>query len=154
LNVPRFEVKTVGVRRTVRTSQGLRVPVRTIGGRAPDCILVPAIGFKMPRPLEAALTRSDVRDAATALRHWAARGALMTAACIGTLVVAESGLLDREHATTTWWLAPLFRQRYPDVLLEDSRMVVQSGRVVTAGAALGHMDLALWLVRRESPQLA
>lgn len=33
-------------------------------------------------------------------------------------------------------------------------MIVKSGRVVTAGAALGHLDLALWLVRRVSPQLA
>jgi transcriptional regulator GlxA family with amidase domain len=78
----------------------------------------------------------------------------MSAACIGTFVMAESGLLDRQHATTTWWLAPLFRQRYPDVVLEDSHMIVQSGRFVTAGAALSHMDLALWLVRRASPQLA
>jgi transcriptional regulator GlxA family with amidase domain len=31
---------------------------------------------------------------------------------------------------------------------------VKSGRVVTAGAALSHMDLALWLVRSVSPQLA
>ena len=33
-------------------------------------------------------------------------------------------------------------------------MIVSSGRFVTAGAALGHMDLALWLVRQVSPQLA
>jgi transcriptional regulator GlxA family with amidase domain len=33
-------------------------------------------------------------------------------------------------------------------------MLVKSGRFVTAGAALGHMDLALWLVRGASPQLA
>src|SRR5262249_5265967 len=65
-----------------------------------------------------------------------------------------SGLLDRQRATTTWWLAPLFRERYPNVQLEDSHMVVRSGRMVTAGAALGHMDLALWLIRQTSPQLA
>jgi transcriptional regulator GlxA family with amidase domain len=104
--------------------------------------------------LEAALARSEVREAAAALRLWAERGALMSAACIGTFVMAESGLLDRQRATTTWWLAPLFRQRYPDVLLEESHMIVRSGRVVTAGAALSHMDLALWLVRRTSPQVA
>jgi transcriptional regulator GlxA family with amidase domain len=78
----------------------------------------------------------------------------MTAACIGTFVMAESGLLDGQRATTTWWLAPLFRTRYPRVVLEESNMIVKSGRVVTAGAALSHMDLALWLVRGISPQLA
>ena len=33
-------------------------------------------------------------------------------------------------------------------------MIVKSGRMVTAGAALSHLDLALWLVRGTSPQLA
>jgi transcriptional regulator GlxA family with amidase domain len=33
-------------------------------------------------------------------------------------------------------------------------MVVQSGQFVTTGAALSHMDLALWLIRQSSPDLA
>ena len=154
LGVPRFELKIVGVRKAVRTSQGLTVPVHAVGTRAPDCVVVPAIGFKMPGPLEAALARPDVQDAAAVLRQWSRRGATMTAACIGTFVMAESGLLDHHQATTTWWLAPLFRKRYPNVLLDESNMLVKSGRFVTAGAALSHMDLALWLVRGVSPQLA
>jgi transcriptional regulator GlxA family with amidase domain len=40
------------------------------------------------------------------------------------------------------------------VLLDESNMLVKSGRFVTAGAALSHMDLALWIVRDVSPQLA
>jgi transcriptional regulator GlxA family with amidase domain len=154
LSVPRFDVRMVGVRKAVKTSQGLSVPVQPVRMRTPDCVVVPAVGFKMPGPLEAALARPDVRDAASALRHWARRGATMTAACIGTFVMAESGLLDHHHATTTWWLAPLFRKRYPRVLLDESSMIVKSGRFVTAGAALSHMDLALWIVRSVSPQLA
>ena len=154
LAVTRFEPRIVGLRRVVKTSQGLAVPVRPAGTRAPDCVVVPAIGFKMPGPLEAALSRRDVRDAAGLLRRRARQGAMVTAACIGTFVLAESGLLDRQRATTTWWLAPLFRKRYPDVVLDESNMLVKSGRFVTAGAALGHMDLALWLVRSVSPQLA
>jgi transcriptional regulator GlxA family with amidase domain len=152
--VRRFEVQIVGVRKGVKTSHGLSVPVHAVGTSVPDCVVVPAIGFKMPGPLEAALARPDVRDAADALRFWARRGATMTAACIGTFVMAESGVLDHQHATTTWWLAPLFRKRYPDVLLDDSNMIVKSGRFITAGAALSHMDLALWLVRSVSPELA
>jgi transcriptional regulator GlxA family with amidase domain len=154
LAVSRFEVQIVGVRKAVKTSQGLSVPVDLKGWRTPDCAVVPAIGFKMPGPLESALARPDVRDAADLLRRWARRGATMAAACIGTFVMAESGLLDHHHATTTWWLAPLFRKRYPGVLLDESNMIVKSGRFVTAGAALSHIDLALWLVRGVSPKLA
>ena len=149
-----FKVRIVGLRKAVRTSQGFSVPVHAAGRGAPDCVVVPAIGFKMPGPLENALERPDVRDAAAALRHWARGGATMTAACIGTFVMAESGLLDGQHATTTWWLAPLFRKRYPAVLLDESNMIVKSGKFVTAGAALSHMDLALWLVRGISPELS
>jgi transcriptional regulator GlxA family with amidase domain len=79
---------------------------------------------------------------------------MMTAACVGIFVMAESGLLDHQRATTTWWLAPMFRQRYPSVSLDESNMIVKSGRFVTAGAALSHMDLALWIIRGVSPQLA
>lgn len=154
LAVPPFKVRIVGMRSAVKTSQGFSVPVHPAGRRAPDCVVVPAIGFKMPGPLEKALDRPDIRDAAAALRQWHRRGATMTAACIGTFVMAESGLLNGHHATTTWWLAPLFRKRYPTVLLDESNMIVRSGRFVTAGAALSHMDLALWLVRSVSPELA
>jgi transcriptional regulator GlxA family with amidase domain len=154
LTVPRFDVKIAGVRKAVKTSQGLTVPVNATGWRTPDCVVVPAIGFKMPGPLENALSRPDIQDAGASLRQWARRGAMMTAACIGTFVMAESGLLDHHHATTTWWLAPLFRKRYPLVLLDESNMIVKSGQFVTAGAALSHMDLALWLVRGVSPKLA
>jgi transcriptional regulator GlxA family with amidase domain len=72
----------------------------------------------------------------------------------GSFLLADAGLLDHCEATTTWWLAPLFRQRYPQVSLDESRMLVPSGRVVTTGALMGHLDLALWLIRRASPELA
>jgi transcriptional regulator GlxA family with amidase domain len=154
MDVDRFDVKIVAVRRRVRTSQGLLVPIPPADRRAPDCVVIPALGYKMPAPLERALSRPDVHDATQLLRDYARRDVTVAVACVGTFVLAESGLLNGHTATTTWWLAPLFRQRYPDVTLEDSSMIINSGPFVTAGAALGHMDLALWLVRRVSPQLA
>jgi len=154
LSGERFEIKIVAVTKSVKTSQGLTVPLEAIGARAPDCVVVPAIGFKMPEPLEAALARPDIQDAAALLEKWARKGAMITAACIGTFIMAESGLLDHQRATTTWWLVPMFRRRYPNVSLDESQMIVKSGRFVTAGAALGHMDLALWIIRGVSPKLA
>jgi transcriptional regulator GlxA family with amidase domain len=154
MGIAPFDVRIVGVRRSVRTAHGLRVPVHPIARRIPDCVLVPAIGFKMPGPLTAALLRPDIRDAGEALERWDRHEVVIAAACIGTFVLAESGLLDGHRATTTWWLAPMFRERYPNVTLDDSSMLIRSGRFITAGAALSHIDLALSIVRDVSPQLA
>jgi transcriptional regulator GlxA family with amidase domain len=101
-----------------------------------------------------ALGRRDVKEAKIQLQKWHAKGAHIAASCIGSFILADAGLLEHCEATTTWWLAPLFRQRYPNVALDESRMLVPSGRVVTTGALMGHLDLALWLIRRASPQLA
>jgi transcriptional regulator GlxA family with amidase domain len=115
---------------------------------------MPAILHMGPESLVQALASKEVREAGAVLRKWSGRGALTATACVGTFVLAESALLDGEEATTTWWLSPLFRQRYPRVRLDESRIIVQSNAVVTAGAALSHLDLALTLIRRASPELA
>ena len=154
-DTPRFDVRLVGVRARVRSAQGFSVPVQPAAlCPRPDGVVVPALGAKTPEPLLAALARADVADAMRVLQGWAAEGTQVAAACIGTFVAAEAGLLDGHAATTTWWLAPLFRQRYPRVRLDSSRMLVASGTRVTVGAALSHIDMALWLVRQASPELA
>lgn len=150
-----FEVTLVGVRRRVRTAQGLVVPVlpmRVV--HEPDAVLLPALGANMPDALAARLNGNDVGDAILALQRWSEAGAAIGAACTSTFVVAESALLDGQRATTSWWLAPMFRQRYPQIHLDDTRMLVNSAGITTAAAALSHLDLALSMVRSHSPKLA
>lgn len=155
MGAPLFEVSIVGVRKKVRSGHGLPIPVQAITpGLKPDWVIVPALTTSTPELLIPALARKDVGDAKLQLQAWHAQGAHIAASCIGSFLLAETGLLDHHEATTTWWLAPLFRQRYPKVSLDESRMLVPSGRLVTAGAAMGHLDLALWLIRKASPELA
>jgi transcriptional regulator GlxA family with amidase domain len=149
-----LRVTVAGVRRRAKTQQGWQVPLAALPRARPDVVIVPALGAKTPSELEPALRRRDVDDVGAALRTWSRAGTRVAAACTGTFVVANAGILDGRRATTTWWLAPYFRERYPNVTLEDSQMIVDSRNVVTAGAALAHIDLALWLVRQRSPALA
>ena len=150
-----LDARLVGVRKLVRTAQGLTVPITSARELpAPDFVLIPALSTKMPGPLVQVLQRKDVADAQELLRQWSLAGAVLGAACTGTFVLAESGLLDGQTATTSWWLSGLFRQRYPKVRLDESKMLVQSGRLITAGAALAHLDLGLGVVRSVSPSLA
>lgn len=151
----RFEVSLVGVRRRVRSAQGMSIPVQPITPKLkPDWVIVPALGATVAQTLIPALDRADVKDGIAQLAAWHDEGVKIAAACIGTFVVAETGLLDGQEATTTWSLSPLFRQRYPGVRLDESRMLVPSAIGITAGAAMGHLDLALWLIRQSSPELA
>ncbi|HZC16606.1 MAG TPA: helix-turn-helix domain-containing protein [Caulobacteraceae bacterium] len=147
--------RVVGVRRGVMTANGLKVPTQMASGLSrPDVIVVPALGAKTPQTLGCALGHPDVARAGALLRERRSEGVLAAAACTGVFVLAETGLLDGRTATASWWLGPFFRARYPRVDLDDGRMVVRSNDVVTAGAALAHFDLALWLVREISPALA
>jgi transcriptional regulator GlxA family with amidase domain len=151
----RTEVTVCGLARTATTSHGFRVPLVPVGrAPRPDVVVVPALGCKTRETILAALDRKDVSAATGLLRAWADAGVRIAGACTATFVLAASGILDGGRATTTWWLSPVFRERFPRVTLDESRMIVQSSRVVTAGAALAHVDLALWLVRRKSPSLA
>lgn len=73
---------------------------------------------------------------------------LVAASCYGTFVLAEAGLLDGVPATTTWWFAAAFQQRYPQVKLDADKTLIDSGRTITAGAMTAHTDLALHVLRR------
>lgn len=150
-----FEISIVGLGRQVQSALGFAVPVETASEISrPDWVIVPALNAKTPDLLIPALERADVGEAAAQMRAWHGDGTGIAAACIGSFLLAETGLLAGREATTTWWLAPLFRQRYPTVRLDETRMLVPSGNIVTAGAAMGHLDLALWLIRQTSPELA
>ncbi|MET0795103.1 MAG: helix-turn-helix domain-containing protein [Polyangiaceae bacterium] len=151
---PPFRVTLAGLRKRVKTQQGFQVPVVAWPRTRPDVVIVPALGAKSPASLAPVLERRDVAEAGCALTECSKSGTLVAAACTGTFVLAHAGLLDGRRATTTWWLAPYFRQRFPLVELQEDRMLVDAGGRVTAGAALAHVDLALWLVRRKSPALA
>lgn len=152
---PPFEVVTMGVRATVRSGLGNELVVQPLAAKPrPDWVVVAALATGSPEQVTAALARPDVRQVQQQVLAWHAKGTKIAAACIGTFLLAEAGLLDDREATTTWWLAPFFRQRYPRVLLDETRMLVPRDDGVTAGAAMGHMDLALWMIRTVSPALS
>ena len=152
---PTWNVTLVGPAPRVRTGAGFLVaPEPLEQAHTADLLVVPAYGGSDPD----ALLDHVGGDASLAVRdliaHTRARGTTIASACAGTFLLAEAGVLDGLRATTTWWLSPVFRNRYPKVELDHSRMLITSDGVITAGAAFGHVDLALAIVRASSPALA
>ncbi|KPI20643.1 transcriptional regulator with aminotransferase type sensor, AraC family [Actinobacteria bacterium OV450] len=152
---PRWELTRVSGQGAVRTASGHVIEARAAeDAPRPDLLVVPGAGPKQPAPLldwVAAPERGPEREVLCRAR---AEGVPLAAACTSTFLLAEAGVLDGLTATTSWWLAPAFRQTYPQVTLDEGHMLVHAAGVTTAGAAMAHLDLALALVQQASPALA
>jgi transcriptional regulator GlxA family with amidase domain len=149
-----FDVRVVGTRsRSLVTAGGRRCAVDgTLAHeptpRARDFVIVPGLGLATPEAIGESFAEGRYDAFSAFLRRANRARATLAASCSGTFVLAESGLLDGHEATTSWWLAPLFAERYPRVELSASRTVVASGRLITAGSSFAHADLMLALIAR------
>ena len=76
------------------------------------------------------------------------QGATIAAMCTGAFMAAESGILNHKQATTHWYFAEAFKQRYPQVKLQESNIITEDDRVICSGGASAGSDLLLHLIRR------
>ncbi|MFZ6871601.1 GlxA family transcriptional regulator [Undibacterium sp. Di27W] len=89
-----------------------------------------------------------MRGLLPALRAKHAQGCVLAANCSATFLLAEAGLLNGGHATTTWWLERSFKARYPEVSLHLSEVLDEYQNILTSGAATSYLNLAYHLVER------
>lgn len=73
----------------------------------------------------------------------------VTSACTGSFHLAAAGLLEGRKATTHWYHAMTFRQRYPNVKLEEDRIFTVDGPLWTSAGMTACIDLALALVEHD-----
>lgn len=144
-----FRTQMVGAQREVDTIFGPPLAMDLLFDETgpADLVYIPPI----------AVSPDDDPDYDPAMLQWLrdqhAAGALVCAACTGTLPLAASGLLDGMPATTHWAYEQTFRRQYPAVDLDARRTLVvggDGGRVVTAGAHASWYDLMLYLIHRYS----
>lgn len=93
----------------------------------------------------------------TDLKQWIVdryrEGALVCAACTGTLLLADTGLLDGEIATTHWAYADSLARHYPKIKVRAEKVLVEAGadrRIVTSGTHSTWYDLLLYVISRLS----
>jgi transcriptional regulator GlxA family with amidase domain len=152
---PTWSVTMVGAAPQVRTGAGLVVaPEPLEAAEIADLLVVPALAGSSPDALIDHVSGDVSLPVRNLIARTRNRGTTIASACAGTFLLAEAGVLDGVHATTTWWLSPAFRARYPKVHLDHGQMVITSQGITTAGAAFGHVDLALSIVRASSPALS
>jgi transcriptional regulator GlxA family with amidase domain len=111
-----------------------------------DVVILPEIWL---RPEESIKGRYD--DLMEWLRDCYRKGASIYSACSGSILLAESGLLNGRDATSHWGYEELFRREYPKVKFHSTPNICfasAEGRIATAGGVMSWHDLAIHIIAR------
>jgi transcriptional regulator GlxA family with amidase domain len=123
--------------------------------------IAPHAGFaQCPRPdvvvvADVQVAPGDESPSFAPAVHWMlachAHGALLASACSGALVLARTGLLDGQDATSHWAYCDYLQRAYPRTRWHPDRGLVTAGegqRILMAGSGVSWHLLALALVAR------
>ncbi len=126
-------------------ANGVQVVPDTDFSKVPDVICVPEAAI---------LPGTSISESHSIeidwLRHCYESGAIVATVCSGAILLAETGLLNGEEATTHWAYCEALGN-YPGVQVNPrSALVVggKEGRLIMAGGGTSWEDLALYLVAR------
>jgi len=82
------------------------------------------------------------------LKQQHSRKADLASICIGAFLLAETGLLNGKNVTTNVRFADLFRQRYPDIEVQDDKIIVDQGNIFTCGGAFVFTTFMIYLIEK------
>lgn len=145
LPTPLFDLKIVGLSPEAHIVGGLYT-VKT------DCLIdkidhtdVVIIPAMFGDPLE-------LMEQNSALVPWVEKqyqnGADLVSMCVGAFFLGGMGILNGKRCSTHWGAAEDFRKLFPDVIVEDERIVSESHRIYTSGGALAFTNLLIYLIER------
>jgi transcriptional regulator GlxA family with amidase domain len=75
-------------------------------------------------------------------------GAAVASLCIGTFLLAGTGLLDDRICTTHWELAGEFSEMFPSARLATDKIITDENNIYTSGGAYSWLNLILYLVEK------
>ncbi|MFG1909895.1 GlxA family transcriptional regulator [Kribbella sp. NPDC048928] len=140
-----YDTRVCGLGASIRAGSGFTI-IPDHGPEAlaaADTVIVPGTYIQQPR-YEGTLP-DDLAAALATIRP----GTRIASICTGAFVLGAAGYLDGRPATTHWMRAELFRKVYPQVLLDEERLFIDDGDVLTSAGLAAGVDLCLHLIRRD-----
>jgi transcriptional regulator GlxA family with amidase domain len=111
------------------------------GRPQPRTLIIPPTMVNLPDPDVPAGVVSWVRN-----RH--AAGATLVSLCSGAFILAETGLVDGQSVATHQICAGALAKRFPQIVVDTNRRIIDHGNIITAGGFLAWVDVGLFLVDR------
>lgn len=142
---PLFDIQLVGLERQADIGSGLFpvTPETTIDAiEKTDLIILPAIHSDLQESLK------ENRILIPWLIRQYKEGSEIVSLCISSFFLAATGLLDGKPCSTHWQSANAFRERFPDVILTDEKIVTEADGIYTSGGAYAFTNLVIYLIEK------
>jgi transcriptional regulator GlxA family with amidase domain len=143
---PVFTIDLVALNKTSGLKKGLYtiIPDKVIGEvTKTDLIIIPALqGSDMKKAVE------ENRGFIEWLKKQHASGAEIASFCLGSFLLASTGLLDQKRCTTHWIAANEFRETFPAIELVPEKILIDENGIYSSGGALSFTNLLLYLIEK------
>jgi transcriptional regulator GlxA family with amidase domain len=144
---PLFNVQLVGLDQQPRIYDKLFTvsPNTSIGDiQQTNLIIIPAVNGEMSTVI------NDNKDFFPWIQKHYNAGSEIASLCVGSFLLAATGLLKGKKCSTHWMAANDFRKLFPDVELVSERIITDEQGLYSSGGANSFWNLLLYLLEKYS----
>ena len=142
---PLFDVELIGLSKEPQTYDRLFSvkPERTISEiTKTDLIIIPAVNGEMTEVIE------QNKDFFPWINEQFNHGAEVASLCVGSFLLASTGLLKGKKCSTHWFAANDFRKMFPDVDLVSDKIITDENGIYSSGGANSFWNLLLYIIEK------
>ena len=144
-NDPLFEVKLVGKQKIIEFNNGpftISADATIAETKNTDLIIIPPMSGDMREAINSNL------ECISWIHQQYQNGTEIATLCVGAFLLAETGLLNNRPCSTHWVTANDFRNRYPEVILVDEKIITDQDGLYTSGGANSYWNLLIYLIEK------
>ncbi|MGE8243134.1 GlxA family transcriptional regulator [Sphingobacterium sp. GVS05A] len=96
---------------------------------------------------------TGIKDNAEAIPYFRKlhlKGTRLASLCVGAFLLAETGLLNGKKCSTHWAYVSEFKEKYPEIEVEDGAVITENDNIYSSGGASSLWNLILYLVEKFS----
>jgi transcriptional regulator GlxA family with amidase domain len=142
---PLFKIQLVGLNKQSRMKKGLfsiHPEVLISDVKHSDLIIIPALQGEIKTQLE--LNKEFIPW----LIKQHKKGAQLASLCIGSFLLAATGLLKGRDCATHWVAAESFKNMFPDINVVTDKIITDEQGIYSSGGAYSSLNLILYLIEK------
>lgn len=140
-----FDVEFVGMKKEVQIQEGIysiRVNRLLSEVSNTDLLIVPALFGDMKTAIEAN------KEVVPYIQKMYAQGSQVASLCLGSFLLAATGILDGKQSSTHWAYYKEFKEMFPEVKVVEGSIITDEGKIYSSGGANSIWNLLLYLLEK------